>query len=109
MQQIKNNIYQTIYESESKESVLRRQKQLINYRNIVMKWSSTNFKFIKQEEYVLFNEDHILRELRKIIEAIREKFDKCDFKKYSHQEVNSEDFQYIEQVRKQEESFSSKN
>ena len=35
MQQIKNSIHQTIYESESKESVLQRQRQSINYRDIV--------------------------------------------------------------------------
>ena len=35
-----------------------------------------------------------------MIEVIREKFDKCDLKKYSYKKVNSEDFQYIEQVRK---------
>ena len=41
-----------------------------------------NFKFIKQEEYVLFNEGYILRK----------KFDQCDLKKYSHKEVNLKDF-----------------
>ena len=92
MQQIKNSIHQTIYESKSKESVLQRQRQLINYWNIVKEWSSTNFKFIKQERYVLSDEDHILRKLRKMIEAIRERFDKCDSKKYSYRKINSEDF-----------------
>ena len=37
MQQIKDDIYKTIYESESKELVLRRQSQSINYRDIIMK------------------------------------------------------------------------
>ena len=69
----------------------------------------TNFKFIKQENYVLSNEDYILKELRKMIKTIKERFNKCDFKKYSHKEINLKDFQYIEQVRKQDESFSSKN
>ena len=52
----------------------------------------TSFKFIKQEEYVLFNKDYILRELKKMIKTIKERFNKCDSKKYSHRKVNSEDF-----------------
>ena len=109
MQQIKDSIHKTTYELKSKELILRRQSQSINYRDIVMKWSSTNFKFIKQEEYVLSNESHILRKLKKIIKAIRERFDKCDLKKYSHKKINSKDFQYIDQMQKQDENFSLKN
>ena len=44
-----------------------------------------------------------------MIEVIRERFDKCDSKKYSHKKINSKDFQYIDQVRKQDENFSLKN
>ena len=44
-----------------------------------------------------------------MIEAIRERFDKCDSKKYLHRKVNSEDFQYVEQIQKQDENFSLKN
>ena len=109
MQQIKDSIHKIIYESKSKKSVLQRQSQSINYRNIIIKWSLTNFKFIKQREYVLSDEDYILKELRKMIEAIKERFNKCDSKKYSHKKINLEDFQYIDQVRKQDENFSSKN
>ena len=69
MQQIKDSIHQIIYESKSKESVLQRQEQLINYWDIVIKWLSTNFKFIKQRRYVLSDEDHIFKELRKIIKS----------------------------------------
>ena len=100
MQQIKDSIHKTIYKSESKESVLQRQSQSINYRDIIMKWSLTSFKFIKQERYVLSDEDHIFRKLKKIIKVIRERFDKCDSKKYSHKKINSKDFQYIDQIRK---------
>ena len=74
-----------------------------------MKRSLTDFKFIKQEKYVLFNKDYILKELRKMIEAIRKRFNRCDLKKYSFKKVNSEDCQYIEQIQKQEKSFSLKN
>ena len=109
MQQIKNSIYKIIYESKSKESVLQRQRQSINYWNIIKEWSSTNFKFIKQRNYVLSNEDYIFRELRKMIKTIRKRFDKCDSKKYWHKEVNSKDFWYIDQIQKQDESFSLKN
>ena len=52
----------------------------------------TNFKFIKQEDYVLFDEDYIFRKLRKIIKTIRERFNKYDLKKYLHKEVNLKDF-----------------
>ena len=44
-----------------------------------------------------------------MIKTIKERFDKCDLKKYSHQKINSKDFQYIKQIQKQDESFSSKN
>ena len=109
MQQIKDNIHKIIYELKLKESVLQRQSQLINYRDIVIKRSSTNFKFIKQEKYVLSDKSHIFRELRKIIKVIRKRFDKCDLKKYLHKKINLKDFQYINQIQKQDESFSSKN
>ena len=63
-----------------------------------MKWSFTELRFIKQEEYVLLNEKHILRKLRVMIKNVREKFDMCDSKKYSHKKVDSDRFQYIKQV-----------
>ncbi len=73
-----------------------------------MKKSLTEIKFIKQEEYVLFDENHIFRELRQITEVIRERFDLCDSKKYSLKKINSDRFQYIEQVL-EEKTSSSKN
>ena len=109
MQQIKNDIHQIIYESKSKESVLQRQKQSINYQDIIKEWSSTNFKFIKQENYIFSDKDYILRKLRKMIKTIRKRFDKCNSKKYLHKEINFKNFQYIDQVRKQDENFSLKN
>jgi len=54
-----------------------------------MKKSFTEVKFIKQEEYVLFDEDHIFRELRQITKVIRKRFDLCDSKKYLLKKINS--------------------
>ena len=44
-----------------------------------------------------------------MIEVIRKRFNKCDLKKYSHKKINLKDFQYINQIRKQDENFSLKN
>jgi len=106
MQQIKNEIHQTIYDLVQDESIALHKS--IRYRDIIMKKSLTEVKFIKQEEYVLFDEDHIFRELRQMTEVIRERFDLCDSKKYSQKKVNSNRFQYIEQVLEKQAS-SSKN
>jgi len=46
-------------------------------------------KFIKQEEYILSDEDHIFKELRQMTEVTRERFDLCDSKKYSLKKINS--------------------
>jgi len=62
MQQIKNDIHQVIYDTMQDESIASRKD--IQYRDIVMKKSLTKVKFIKQEEYVLSDEDHIFREFR---------------------------------------------
>ncbi len=78
------------------------------YRDIVMKKSLMKVKFIKQEEYVLSDEDYIFRKLRQMTKIIRKKFDLCDLKKYSLKKINSNWFQYIKQVLK-ERAFSSKN
>ncbi len=106
MQQIKNNIHQAIYDTMQDESIASRKG--IRYRDIVMEKPFTEAKFTKQEEYVLLDEDHIFRELRQMTEVIRERFDLCDSKKYSLKKVNSDRFQYIEQVLK-ERASSSKN
>jgi len=106
MQQIKNDIHQVIYDTMQDESIASRKD--IRYRDIVMKKSFTEVKFIKQEEYVLFNEDHIFRELRQMTEVIRKRFDLCDSKKYSWKKIDSNRFQYIEQVLEKW-AFSSKN
>jgi len=87
MQQIKNDIHQVIYDTMQDESIASRKD--IRYRDIVMKKSFTEVKFIKQEEYVLFNEDHIFRELRQMTEVIRKRFDLCDSKKYSRKKIDS--------------------
>ncbi len=106
MQQIKNDIHQAIYDTMQDESIASRKD--IRYRDIVMKKSFTKVKFIKQEEYVLFDEDHIFRKLKQMTEVTRERFDLCDSKKYSLKKINSNRFQYIKQVLK-ERASSSKN
>jgi len=57
MQQIKNNIHQAIYDTMQDELIASRKD--IQYCDIVMKKSSTEVKFIKQEKYVLLDEDYI--------------------------------------------------
>jgi len=106
MQQIKNDIHQAIYDTMQDELIASRKD--IWYHDIVMKKSLTEVKFIKQEEYVLFDEDHIFRKLRQMTKVIRERFDLCDLKKYSLKKINSDQFQYIKQVLKKR-TFSSKN
>jgi len=106
MQQIKNEIHQVIYDIVQDESIALRKS--IRYRDTVMKKSLTEVKFIKQEEYVLLDEDYIFKELRQITEVIRKRFDLCDSKKYSQKKVNSNQFQYIKQVLEKQAS-SSKN
>ncbi len=106
MQQIKNDIHQAIYDTMQDELIASRKD--IQYHDIVMKKSSTEVKFIKQEEYVLLNENHIFKELRQMTKVIRKRFDLCDLKKYSLKKINLNQFQYIEQVLK-ERTSSSKN
>jgi len=53
-----------------------------------MKKSLTEVKFIKQEEYIFFDENHIFRELKQMIEIIRKRFNLCDSKKYSLKKIN---------------------
>ncbi len=106
MQQIKNDIHQAIYDTIQDESIASRKN--IWYRDIVMKKSFTEAKFIKQEKYVLSDEDHIFRKLRQMTEVIRKRFDLCDSKKNLLKKINSNQFQYIEQVLEKQAS-SSKN
>ncbi len=106
MQQIKNEIHQTIYDIVQDESIALHKD--IWYHDIVMKKSFTEVKFIKQEEYVLLNEDHIFREFKQMTEVIRKRFDLCDSNKYLQKKVNSNWFQYIKQVFKKQ-AFNSKN
>ncbi len=60
------------------------------YHDIVMKKSLTEVKFIKQEEYVLSDENHIFRKLKQMTKVIKKRFDLCDSKKYSLKKVNSD-------------------
>ncbi len=53
-----------------------------------MKKLFTEVKFIKQEKYVLFDENHIFKELKQMTEVIKERFDLCDSKKYSQKKIN---------------------
>ncbi len=87
MQQIKNEIHQVIYDKVQDESIAVHKS--IWYRDIIMKKLLTEVKFIKQEEYVLFDKDHIFRELKQITEVIRERFDLCNSQKYSQKKINS--------------------
>jgi len=80
----------------------------IQYHDIVMKKLFTEVKFIKQEEYVFLDKNHIFRKLKQMIKVIRKRFDLCDSKKYSFKKINLNQFQYIKQVLKKE-TFSSKN
>ncbi len=107
MQQIKNKIHQTIYDVVQDELITLRKD--IQYHDIVMKKSFTEVKFIKQEEYVLLDEDHIFRELKQMTKVIRKRFDLCDSKKYLQKKINSNQFQYIEQVLEKQASSSKKN
>ncbi len=106
MQQIKNEIHQVIYDVVQDELIALHKN--IQYHDIVMKKSLTEVKFIKQKEYVLFNENNIFRELKQMTEVIRKRFDLCDLKKYSQKKVNLNQFQYIKQVLEKW-AFSSKN
>ena len=106
MQQIKNDIHQAIYNTMQDESIASCKN--IQYHDIVMRKTLTEVKFIKQEEYVLFNENHIFRKLRQMTKVIKKRFDLCDSKKYSLKKINSDWFQYIKQVLKKRAS-SSKN
>ncbi len=106
MQQIKNDIHQVIYDIMQDELIASRKD--IWYHDIVMKKSLTEVKFIKQEEYIFFDENQIFRKLRQMTKVIKERFDLCDSKKYSLKKINSNQFQYIEQVLK-ERASSSKN
>ncbi len=54
-----------------------------------MKKSFTEVKFIKQEEYVLSDEEHIFREFTQMTKIIRKRFDLCDSKKYSQKKIDS--------------------
>ncbi len=86
MQQIKNEIHQVIYNVVQDESIASRKS--IWYHDIVMKKLFTEVKFIKQEEYVLFDENYIFKELKQMTEVIKERFDLCDSKKYLQKKIN---------------------
>ena len=106
MQQIKNNIHQIIYDTMQDKLIASRKD--IQYRDIVIKKSLTEVKFIKQEEYILLDENHIFRKLKQMIKIIKERFDLCNSKKYSQKKIDLNQFQYIKQVLKKW-AFSSKN
>ncbi len=106
IQQIKNDIHQAIYDIMQDELIALHKN--IQYHDIVMKKLFTEVKFIKQEEYVFLDKNHIFRKLKQMIKVIRKRFDLCDSKKYSFKKINLNQFQYIKQVLKKE-TFSSKN
>jgi len=62
MQQIKNDIHQVIYNTMQDESIASCKD--IQYHDIIMKKLFTEVKFIKQEEYVLSDKNHIFRKLK---------------------------------------------
>ncbi len=86
MQQIKNDIHQVIYDTMQDELITSCKN--IHYCDIIMKKSFTKIKFIKQEKYVLLNENHIFRKLKQMIKIIKKKFDLCDSKKYLFKKIN---------------------
>ncbi len=53
-----------------------------------MKKSLTEVKFIKQEKYVLFDENHIFKEFKQMIKVIKEIFNLYDLKKYLLKKIN---------------------
>ncbi len=53
-----------------------------------MKKSLTEVKFIKQEKYVLFDENHIFKEFKSMIKVIKERFNLYDLKKYLLKKIN---------------------
>ncbi len=53
-----------------------------------MKKSLTEVKFIKQEKYVLFDENHIFKEFKQMIKVIKERFNLYDLKKYLLKKIN---------------------
>ena len=69
------------------ESIASRKN--IWYHDIVIKKLFTEVKFIKQEEYIFLDENHIFKELKQMIKVIKEKFDLYDLKKYSLKKINS--------------------
>jgi len=87
MQYIKNDIHQAIYDTMQDELIASRKD--IRYRDIVMKKSLTEVKFIKQEKYVFLNKNYIFREFKQMTKVIRKRFDLCDSKKYSLKKINS--------------------
>ena len=62
----------------------------IDYHMIIMKNSFTESKFIKQEKYMTLDEKHIFQELQQMIQVIRERFNKCNSKKYLQKKVDSD-------------------
>jgi len=62
MQQIKNDIHQVIYNIMQDESIASCKD--IQYYDIIMKKLFTEVKFIKQEEYILSDKNHIFRKLK---------------------------------------------
>jgi len=87
MQQIKNDIHQVIYDTVQDELIASRKN--IQYHDIVIKKLFTEVKFIKQEKYVLLDENHISREFRQMTKVIRKRFDLCDSKKHSQKKIDS--------------------
>ena len=70
----------------------------INYHDILIKCSLKNAKFTTKNDYVLFDDEHINRNLRQCVKALRKRFDKRDFKKNVRQAVDFKQFRYIKQV-----------
>jgi len=54
-----------------------------------MKKSFTEVKFIKQEKYVLLDENHIFKELKQMTKVIKERFNLCNSKKYLQKKIDS--------------------
>ncbi len=59
------------------------------YCDIIMKKLFTEVKFIKQEKYVLLDENHIFKELKQMTKVIKERFNLCNSKKYLQKKIDS--------------------
>ena len=71
-----------------KFKVKQKNSSNIKYHDILMKQLLKNVKFITKDDYVLFDDEYINRNLRQYVKTLRKKFDKKNFKKNIRQAVD---------------------